>query len=52
MYVIDVSTGEIIFPDGFKLPPPYEDPDNRYQEYAAWVHAGNEPELINQAEEV
>lgn len=44
MYKIDTQTDEIIFPDGFRLAPPYE--DERYQEYAAWVHAGNEPETV------
>lgn len=36
--------GDIIFPDGFILSCPYEDP--RYQEYAAWVQAGNMPETV------
>lgn len=45
MYKIDISTDEIAFPDGFRLAPPYE--DSRYQEYAAWVQAGNEPEIID-----
>ncbi len=45
MYQIDLATNEIIFPDGFRLAPPYDGP--RYQEYAEWVHAGNSPELVN-----
>lgn len=44
MYKIKEETGEIIFPDGFVLAPPYEDP--RYQKYATWVQAGNNPEVI------
>lgn len=44
MYKIERETGDIIFPDGFRLPVPYE--DERYLEYAAWVQAGNEPELV------
>lgn len=39
--------GTIIFPDGFTLGVPYE--DERYQEYAAWVQAGNEPEILKAA---
>lgn len=46
MYKIDKTSGDIIFPDGFILPCPYEDP--RYMEYAEWVKAGNEPELIEE----
>lgn len=44
MYKI-TTEGVIIFPDGFELGVPYE--DERYLEYAAWVHAGNEPEVID-----
>lgn len=44
MYKIEREKGDIIFPDGFRLPVPYE--DERYLEYAAWVQAGNEPELV------
>lgn len=44
MYSICKSTGEIRFPDGFILPPPYENP--RYSEYADWVLQGNSPEEI------
>lgn len=44
MYQIEVETGNIIFPDGFVLAVAYE--DERYQDYAAWVQAGNEPEEI------
>ena len=44
MYKIDLATDEIVFPDGFRLAPPYDDP--RYMDYAAWVQQGNEPELI------
>lgn len=46
MYKINQITGDIIFPDGYILPIPYEDEGNRYQEYAEWVKAGNSPELI------
>jgi len=44
MYKIVGETGVIIFPDGCQLSVPYE--DERYQEYAAWVQAGNQPEVI------
>ena len=44
MYTITTKTGAINFPDGFVLLPPYEHP--RYQEYAAWIHAGNSPEEV------
>jgi hypothetical protein len=44
MYKIIEETGDIVFPDGFILSIPYE--DNRYLEYAAWVQAGNAPELV------
>jgi hypothetical protein len=40
--------GDIIFPDGYVLSVPYEDENNRYLEYAAWVQAGNVPEVIEQ----
>ncbi len=46
MFKIEIETGDIIFPDGYRLPVPYEDENNRYQEYAAWIHAGNEPEYV------
>jgi hypothetical protein len=46
MYQVNSTNGDIHFPDGFVLACPYEDNDNRYQEYASWMHAGNEPELI------
>lgn len=49
MFKIDASNGDIYFPDGFVLACPYEDP--RYQEYADWVHAGNEPEVFNQPQQ-
>lgn len=45
-YKIDTKTGDIIFPDGFVLQCPYEHP--KYQEYAAWVQDGNEPEYVNE----
>ncbi len=48
MYKLNAETGAIIFPDGFVLECPYEDP--RYQEYAEWVQAGNEPEVITGGE--
>lgn len=44
MYKINKATGELIFPDGFTLLPPYN--DERYYEYAKWVHDGNSPEEI------
>lgn len=44
MYKINVETGAIIFPDGFELLAPYN--DERYYEYAKWVHDGNSPEEI------
>lgn len=43
-FQIIASTGEILFPDGFKLLPPYE--HERYLEYAEWVRQGNAPEEI------
>lgn len=46
MYKIIQETGDIVFPDGYILSVPYEDENNRYQEYANWVHLGNEPKLI------
>lgn len=46
MYKIDAETDEIIFPDGYRLAPPYEDEGSRYLEYAAWVQAGNSPEMV------
>jgi len=46
MYQIIEESGDIIFPDGFVLSVPYQDENNRYQEYAAWVHNGNQPEVI------
>ena len=49
MYKIDLETDEIIFPDGFRLAPPYTDP--RYFEYAEWIHTGNQPELIGEKPE-
>lgn len=48
MYKVNKDNGDIHFPDGFVLSVPYQ--DDRYLEYAAWVHAGNEPELITDAE--
>jgi hypothetical protein len=47
MYKI-TQDGTIIFPDGFQLGVPYEDP--RYMEYAEWVQAGNTPEEVLTAE--
>lgn len=44
MYKINKINGSIIFPDGFELLPPYN--DERYYEYAKWVHEGNSPEEI------
>lgn len=44
MFKIVKENGDIIFPDGFVLSCPYE--DDRYQEYASWVQAGNSPEEI------
>jgi len=44
MFKLDQATGDIIFPDGFRLACPYDDP--RYQEYAEWVQEGNEPEVV------
>lgn len=43
-FSLDPASGDIHFPDGFVLSCPYEDP--RYLEYAAWVQAGNTPDLI------
>lgn len=47
LYQIVVSTGKIIFPDGFTLEPPYE--SERYMEYADWViNQGNFPDHIEE----
>ena len=46
MYRLSSTNGDIHFSDGFVLSCPYEDADNRYQEYAAWVQGGNEPEVF------
>lgn len=43
-FKINPVNGEIIFPDGFVLSPPYN--HERYYEYAKWVHEGNSPEEI------
>ncbi len=48
MFKIDAQTGTITFPDGTQLAAPYE-PLDKYLEYAAWVQAGNEPEIIGEA---
>jgi hypothetical protein len=45
MYKI-TTDGTIIYPDGSTLEAPYE-PLEKYLEYAAWVQAGNEPEVID-----
>lgn len=44
MFKLIEPDGDIVFPDGFVLECPYDDP--RYIEYAAWIQAGNEPEVI------
>ena len=44
------QSGIIHFPDGSTLGPPYED-EAKYLEYAAWVIAGNEPEMIDEAQD-
>lgn len=44
MYKIIEETGEIVFPDGVVLPPPYD--SERYFEYADFVQGGGMPELI------
>lgn len=46
MYRLNSANGDIHSPDGFALACPYDDADNRYQEYAKWVHAGNDPEVF------
>lgn len=50
MYKIDQSNGNIIFPDGFVLNVPYQ--HERYADYAAWINAGNTPEVIGEPLEV
>jgi hypothetical protein len=42
MYKLNPVNGDIQLEDGDVLSPPYEDP--RYQDYAAWIQAGNTPE--------
>lgn len=45
MFKLNSLTGEITFPDGFVLPPPYD--SDRYLEYAAFIHNGGVPELLD-----
>lgn len=42
MFHLNTENGDIHFADGFVLPAPYDSP--RYQEYAAFVQAGNAPD--------
>ena len=44
MFSVNKRTGDILFPDGFTLPPPYN--HERYFEYVDWVNAGNSPDEI------
>lgn len=44
-YKIDAQSGDITFPDGFVLVAPYD--DERYLDYASWVQAGGQAEIIN-----
>lgn len=44
MFKLNSITGEITFPDGFVLGPPYDDP--RYLEYAAFVQRGGTAEVV------
>jgi hypothetical protein len=51
MYQLIAETGVIVCPDGYQIAVPYEhetdpEPAARYQAYADWVLAGNEPELL------
>lgn len=44
MFKLNSLTGEITFPDGFLLLPPYD--SERYMEYAAFVHGGGVAEVV------
>lgn len=48
MYKLNPVNGDIQLEDGDILSPPYEDP--RYQDYAAWIQAGNTPEEFTTVE--
>ena len=44
MFKLNSLTGEITFPDGFVLAPPYD--SERYMEYAAFVQGGGVAEVV------
>ena len=44
MFKLNSLTGEITFPDGFVIGPPYD--DDRYLEYASFVQSGGTAEVV------
>lgn len=44
MFKLNATTGEITFPDGFVIGPPYD--DDRYLEYASFVQSGGTAEVV------
>lgn len=45
-YRMNTVTGAIHCPDGTVISPPYDAPE--YQDYAAWIGAGNKPEEFSE----
>lgn len=46
MFRINDYNGHILCEDGEVIRPPYDSP--RYQDYAAWIQAGNTPEVFHE----